>query len=133
MGIPEDQVIILLRHEQFNVRVEYLNMDWCRPKKISEMRSKITHGHCLFVEQNEIKKTPFDKLSWYRCMMMHESLFKLYISFEERSIQISINKTKTLEDLKNKIGKEINVAPEYFNLKRMGVVKELKDLTLTLP
>lgn len=31
-----------------------------------------------------------------------------------------------------KISKEINVAPEYFNIKRMGVVKELKDLKLTL-
>ena len=111
MDIPEDQVIILLRHEQFNVRVELFNMDWCRPKKISEMRTKLSHGHCLFVEQNDIKKTPFHKLSWYLCMMMHESLFKLYISFEERSIQLTINKTKTLSDLKIRIGSEINIDP----------------------
>jgi hypothetical protein len=43
-----------------------------------------------------------------------------------------MNKTKTLADLKNKISSEINVSPEYFNIKRMGVVKELKEMTLTL-
>ena len=52
--------MILLRHEQFTVRVELYNMDWCRIKKVSEMRSKMDHGNALFVEQNDLSKNPFD-------------------------------------------------------------------------
>lgn len=84
-GLPQEDVVIMLRHEQFQVRVELFNMDWCRPKKLSEMRSRLDHGHCLFVENNDDKKK-FDLLGWYRAMMNHENIWKLYISFEERSI-----------------------------------------------
>jgi hypothetical protein len=59
-------------------------------------------------------------------------MLKLYISFEERSIVININKNKNLQDLKEKISKEISIESQYFNLKRMGVVKELKEMTMNL-
>lgn len=53
--IPEDKLIILLRHEKgYNnaVSCEYFNMDWRKPKKISEC-SKFEHGQYLFVEEGD--------------------------------------------------------------------------------
>lgn len=113
------------------VRVELYNMDWARAKKVSEMRSKLTHAHCVFVEDNQEKKA-FDKLNWYKSMMNETNIFKFFINFGESSFAVNINRAKTLGDLKKKIGAEIGLTSDEFNIKRQGVVTVMKDTSLTL-
>ena len=95
------------------------------------MRSKLTHAHCLFVEDNS-SKVNFDKLNWYKAMMNEENIFKFFVNFGENSFTVNINKGRTLGELKDKISKEIGIPSDQFNVKRQGVVKELKDTTLTM-
>jgi hypothetical protein len=61
-GIPTTDLVLLLRHEQMynsTVNVEQYNLDWTKSKKVSEMRSKLTHAHCVFAEDNTAKR-PYD-------------------------------------------------------------------------
>ena len=114
-----------------SINIEQYNLDWARAKKISAMRSKLTHGHCVFVEDNK-EKRPYDQLRWYKAMKNEENIFKLFINFGDSSFNVNIQKTKTLGELKDKIGAEIGVPPNQFNIKRQGVVKEMKDTSLNL-
>ena len=133
-GIPTTDLVVLLRHEQMynsSVNVEQYNLDWAKTKKVTEMRSKLTHAHCVFVEDNKAKR-PYDQLRWYKAMKNEENIFKLFVNFGENSFSVNIQKTKTLGELKDKIGGEIGVPSSQFNIKRQGVVKEMKDTTFNL-
>jgi len=65
-------------------------------------------------------------------MKNEENIFKLFVNFGENSFSVNIQKTKTLGELKDKIGAEIGVPSSQFNIKRQGVVKEMKDTTFNL-
>lgn len=110
LQIPLEKVNIFLRNEpkrQFDtLRIEYLNMDWMRQKKLESMltnnKDKFAHGTVLFVENND-QKTPFDKFDWYRAMMNYQDLYKLHINLtelqpdkKEVTIVVQVPKTATL-------------------------------------
>ena len=71
-GIPAEDLAILIRHEPIlsgEVRVEYYNYDFQEygiDKKISEMKTQLTHGHIIFVEplprDNNSKEMSFEGL-----------------------------------------------------------------------
>jgi len=88
-------------------RVELLNIDWCRTKKLSELRSKFDHGMMVFVESGNLKETPFEKLNWYKSIMAVEEMIKLHVlsnglggGFKESFFEIKISQKKTLLELK---------------------------------
>ena len=71
-GIPQDNLSIILRHEQVyksDLRLELLNMDWAQLRLLKSLHSKLDHGHALFVEANSIKNTKFEELEWHKAMM----------------------------------------------------------------
>ena len=72
-----------------SINIEQYNLDWARAKKISAMRSKLTHGHCVFVEDNK-EKRPYDQLRWYKAMKNEENIFKLFINFGDSSFNVNI-------------------------------------------
>jgi len=49
--------VIIIRHEPIlsgQIRIEYFNYDkkqFGLDKKLSDMKTKLTHGHILFIEQ----------------------------------------------------------------------------------
>lgn len=100
-------MVILLRHENLYdkaPRVEFLNMEWARTKKISDLRTKFDHGFSLFVETND-KAARFDSFKWYQAIMNEANLLKVHVNTE--SIEglpdvttVTIHKEKSLADLK---------------------------------
>jgi len=127
LQIPLEQVIILGRHEASwggNVRVEYINMDWAKPKILADLRTKLDHAHLLFVEQND-PKSKFEEFNWHKCMQSAKEMRKLHITskgfegfFDAAPMEVTISKDKTLRQLKEKIGKRLQVAPGEFRIKR---------------
>lgn len=114
-GISQDRLLILLRHEGMTLtaqpRVELLNMDWARSKKLSELRTSFDHGMMIFVEEGEMKGLKFEQLNWYKAIIGNEDMLKLHVtidqgagSLQEKFMDIKINKKRTLSDLKEKIG-----------------------------
>jgi len=55
-GIPKDNLILMLRHVQFNSqpKSEIYNMAWRKPKKILDA-AKVDHGTIIYVEEGDIK------------------------------------------------------------------------------
>ena len=99
------------------------------------MHSKLEQGSIVFVEKMEKKPVKFEELNWYKSIVGHEDIVKLNISmtgFVVDSLEVKMNKNKTLNDLKQRIARVVNVAPEDFKIKRKHVVSDLKDLELTL-
>ena len=117
--------------------VEYFNMDWCKPKKICDLRKSFDQGHFIFAEDND-PKTQFNEFHWYKALMSDNDLFKLYINTShflgdgDNVLTIKIKKDQTLDTLKNKISKKLGIKSDEFNVKRQNVVKEFKDLSLTM-
>jgi hypothetical protein len=89
------------------VTVELLNIEWCREKKLIELRSRLDHGLAVFVEDND-PKTKFEELKWHVALSNEHNFIKLHINTTklfgddnaESSLPISIHKHKTLLDLK---------------------------------
>ena len=58
-GIPVEKLIIMLRNEPIlaggEVLCEHYNMDWARKKKLCDMRSKLTNGIIVYVEEGDQK------------------------------------------------------------------------------
>lgn len=80
-------------------------MDWCKPKKICDLRTKFDQGHFLFAENND-PKTQFNEFNWYKALMSDNELFKLYINTShflgegDNVLTVKIKKDHTLEVLK---------------------------------
>lgn len=55
-GIPEERLVIMLRHNSYNnsVKGEIYNMAWRKPKKIEDA-AKFDHGCVLYLEEGDIK------------------------------------------------------------------------------
>lgn len=91
-------------------------MEWSKPKKLTEMRSRLDHGHLLFIDEHDPKeKLVFESLNWHKAMVSDSNLFKIYVRVEgfetpgpkvyssiqdmnneSKPLKIKINKTKTL-------------------------------------
>ena len=66
LSIPATNLIIFLRHEHgynSSVSTEFYNMEWRRPKLISEASKGIEHGKVLFCEEGE-HGAKFDTFKW---------------------------------------------------------------------
>lgn len=128
-GIPVDRLVILLRHEQVNssYRVEYFNMDWRQPKRLSEC-SKLEHGWTLWVA-NEDKNGRFDTFGWKK--EFDQEADKITLKFndpreEEYSSKISVLKTDSLLKVKELISTRLGLPVEGFYL-RSAFDRELKE------
>lgn len=63
------------------VLCEHYNMDWARKKKLSDMRSKLTNGHLVFVEEGDQKDNMYyNQLFWNKAMRNESGLMKLHIN-----------------------------------------------------
>jgi len=61
----------MLRHETVykqEVRMELFNIDWQRPKVLNTLKTKLDHGHSIFVEKNNLKETKFEELAWHKAI-----------------------------------------------------------------
>lgn len=75
----------MLRNEPIlaggEVLCEHYNMDWARKKKLSDMRSKLTNGHLVFVEEGDQKDNMYyNQLFWNKAMRNESGLMKLHIN-----------------------------------------------------
>ena len=71
------------------------------------MKTKLTHGQILFIEQQSEPEIPYENLNWYKIMSNETNLINLYINTSsltpnqlESSLQIKIAKKSTLKQLK---------------------------------
>ena len=136
-NIPQNRLLILLRHEPMSFsgspRVELLNMDWARNKKLSELKSRFEHGMMVYVEEGSLTEKKFEELDWYQAIVFNEHILKLHIYYNsEQSIDIKINRNATLLHLKDKIASIIGLPSSEFIVKRKHVVREMKELQLKL-
>lgn len=125
------------------VLCEHFNMEWARGKNLSDMKTKISHGHILYVEEGDATQASYyTKLMWQKAMKNESSLMKLHINtsaifgdtnqIQDSSIQINIAKTKTLRHLKEIISRKISIPMDSFTISRQNVTRHFKDLDLTL-
>jgi hypothetical protein len=141
-GIPQDNLSIVLRHEQVyksDVRLELLNMDWAKSLLLKGLHTKLGQGHVLFVEANNIKNTKFEELEWHKAIMAEQNNLKLNITATglvddstSDTFTLTLAKDKTLADLKAKISARIGVPSEGFTVRRQHVVRQFKDLDSTM-
>ena len=109
-SIPIDKLVIIIRHEPIligDIRIEYFNYDkkqFGLDKKLSEVKTKLTHGQILFIEQQSEPEVPYEQLNWYKIMSNEVNLINLYINTTsltpeqlESSLQIKIAKNNTLK------------------------------------
>lgn len=102
--------MIIIRHEPIligDIRIEYFNYDkkqFGLDKKLSEVKTKLTHGQILFIEQQSEPEVPYEQLNWYKIMSNEVNLINLYINTTsltpeqlESSLQIKIAKNNTLK------------------------------------
>ena len=89
------------------------------------MKTKLDHGHSIFVEKNNLKETKFEELSWHKAITGEQDNFRLYINASEmgiasgqESFQITINKHKNLGDLKKKISHWTEIPADGFTVRR---------------
>ena len=107
LGMPVHKVIIMLRHERGlanTVTCEYFNMDWRKPKLVSDF-STLQHGVTLYVEEND-PAVGYDKFHWKQ-------------EFDAEIEKITVN-LSTAED------PEDNEFPIRIRMDRNDTVKQLK-------
>jgi histidyl-tRNA synthetase len=84
LDIPVEKVIIILRHERGydgTVTAEYFNMDWRKPKVLSQA-SKFEHGFYLFVEENSHTEK-FDNFEWVKLFKAEQDLMSVSVNNPE--------------------------------------------------
>ncbi len=127
-GIPEDRIVIMLRHNSFNnaVKGEIYNMGWRKPKKIEDS-FKLEQGVILYIEEGDIK----DKIEthkWNQEFM--KELDKIVLNINDPTVdplgsvfavRLEMRKHNTLLELKEKIGEMFNMKIGDFAVKRFMV------------
>jgi hypothetical protein len=111
LNIPASRVIILLRHHfDFNnyLRIEYFNMSWAQQKPLKDLRTKLSNGSILFVEENDPVHTKYEQFNWHVTLTSESEVFKLHVnteavkgdnedgSWNSDILELAMRKTKTL-------------------------------------
>lgn len=138
-GISDpNRVLLYLRHSPVTPaaqpRLELYNMDYIRAKKLKDVRSQLSQGNMLFVDEGSLKETKFEEMNWYKSIIGNQEILRLKVEdgVSTEPILIKINKGKTLQELKEVIGMKIGIAAENFILTRKHVIREMKEFHLTL-
>ena len=66
--------------------MELFNIDWQRSKLLNSLKTKLDHGHSIFVEKNNLKETKFEDLAWHKAITGEQDNFRLYINASEVGI-----------------------------------------------
>jgi hypothetical protein len=127
-GIPEDRLIILLRHISYNnsIKGEIYNMGWRKPKKIEDS-FKLEQGVILYIEEGDIKDK-MESFKWNQEFM--KELDKLVLNINDPTVdptgsvfavRLEMKKHNTLLELKERIGEMFNLKIGDFAIKRFMV------------
>lgn len=86
-------------------------MDFAKEKKLKEIRSQLHQGDIVFVDQGSLKDTKFDEMNWTKCIIGNQEMVRFHVEMKDlgnrESVDVKINKNKTIQELKELIGKQI--------------------------
>ena len=138
-GIPQDRLIIQLRHEKsYNntITCEYFNMDWRKSKTVGEFAS-LAHGVTLFVEEND-PKGDFNIYCWKKEFDAEIDKITLNLNHfddpedSEFPLRISVDRGDTVKQLKQAIAERISLPVSEFYLVRKSNMQEIKEMNKSL-
>ena len=140
LEIPEAELIVLLRHEHgYNgtVSTEYYNMPWRRDKKIADV-SKFTHGTVLYCERGK-PDDHFDTRKWKQEFDSEGERISLSVNdvrsdpeANQFEVKVSLPRTSTVKQLKEIIGKRMQLSINEFYLVRSANDRVIKDINQSL-
>jgi Fe2+ transport system protein FeoA len=138
-GMPVHKVIIMLRHERGlanTVTFEYFNMDWRKPKLVSDFGT-LQHGVTLYVEEND-PAVGYDKFHWKQEFDAEIEKITVNLSTAEDPednefpIRIRMDRNDTVKQLKIAISDRISLPISEFYLVRKSNSQEIKDVNKSL-
>lgn len=139
-GIPEDKLVVLLRHEHIynnTVRTELYNIEWRKNKRIEDA-ARLDHGAILYVEEGD-PKGQLESYKWHQEFTKDQDRLIFHVNdplvdpnAEIFSIKIEMRKDNTLLDLKQRISEIIHLNVNDFVVKRNMVQREFKNMNSKL-
>ena len=133
---------MLLKHENIlndEVRTEFFNMDWRRSQVLSEAQN-VNHSTLFYVEEmDRTKAKNLNNLRWHQAFLAYaENIsFKINNPHEDPEgkkflLEVTLSRKAPLSAAKERISELLNLPLDQFFLRRSPVMRELKNMEISL-